>query len=175
MTTRTGLRLLVALLLSQLTAGCIGVGVLAVIECESTVPICDYIYGPDFWGPELQTKDAPPMPNYLLSKQEFLAVWGEPTETIVLSDDEVTLVYQRPDVWCGAVPVWVVIPAPLVSPNCKIFDQITFKGNKATHIHFQRQDHADIWIMPLPAGKLLKSCPKPCPLETLDNRGPQLH
>jgi len=173
MTKSVGLRLLAALLLSQLTAGCIGVGVLAVNECESTVPICDYIYGPDFWGPEMHAKDASSAPNYLLSKEEFLAVWGEPTETIVLSDDEVTLVYQRPDVWCGAIPVWVLIPAPLVSPNCKIFDRITFKGSKATHIHFQREDHTAAWIMPMPWVELLKSCPKPCPPETLDNRAPQ--
>lgn len=157
-------RILIIPLASSLIAGCMGVAVLATSECKSSVPICDYTYSKGEWGPKERAKaNDPPEANFLLSKDEFIARWGKPNETVVFSDDEVTLVYRDPDVWCGAVPVWVFIPAPAIAPTCEVFDRITFKGNRATYLHFKREDRAAAWVLPMPMGQLMKPCPKACP------------
>jgi hypothetical protein len=159
-------RLLIICVLSALMSGCIGIHVSAVNECETTVPMCDYEFSQGSWGPiERPKTNTQPVPNYLLPKTEFIARWGEPTEVIVLSDNEVTLVYKRPDVWCGATAFWVIIPAPVMAPGCEIFDRITFKGERATHLHFQREDEARAFLLPAPWADSLKRCPKPCPPE----------
>lgn len=159
-------RFLIISVLSALMCGCIGAHVVGVNECESTVPICDYEFSNRSWGPVERPKaNTQPVPNYLLPKTEFIAAWGKPTEIIVLSDNEVTLVYKHPDVWCGATAYWVFVPAPVKAPVCEIFARITFKGERATHLHFQRQDEARVWVLPAPWAELMKRCPKPCPPE----------
>ena len=88
---------------------------------------------------------------------------GVPSETITASEDEVTFIYKTVDIWCGAIPAWGVA-VPLIAPNCEGFDRITFKGSKATYIHFKRKNVAGIGAIPFFAGGALmgKSCPVPC-------------
>lgn len=148
-------------------SGCIGVSVLTTTECESSVPICDYIYEKVAWGPNprQQGSEPSPEPNYLLSKEEFISNWGEPTETIVLSDNEVTLVYKNPDVWCGVFAVWGLWPAPFIAPACESFDRITFKGNRATYLHFKRENKTALIFGAIMNANTPKTCPKPCPTQ----------
>ena len=134
-------------LLSSLEAGCFGGGVTYMTECKSSLPICDYRYSKEDWGPIRYSwgGDPPKIPNALPPKDEFLAEWGEPSETITVSEDEVTLIYKTEDIWCGAVVAWYV-GVPLIAPICEGFDRITFQGSKATYIHFKRKNEAGIGI-----------------------------
>jgi len=164
-------------LLSSLVSGCIGYVHVSPTECSADLPIIDYIYEKDKWGPtnkstmtisELASKDEfikewrriinknTMTINTLASKNEFIKEWGEPDETIQITDDETILVYNR-KIWCGSVPIYMMIPAPLVLPTCDGFDRITFKGDTATHIHFKRSD-ASGFVFPGPAGG-----PRACP------------
>jgi hypothetical protein len=152
-------------LLSSLEAGCFGGAVIYMTECESSLPICNYKYSKENWGSteNANIKNPPKVPNFLPSKDEFLAEWGVPSETITASEDEVTLIYKTVDIWCGVVPAWGVA-VPLMAPSCEGFDRITFKGSKATYIHFKRRNGAGIMgIFMGPGGASMgKSCPIPC-------------
>ena len=111
-------------------------------------------------------KNPPKIPNTLPPKEYFLAEWGEPSETITVSEDEVTFVYKTVDIWCG-VGVGYVFPVPLMAPTCEGFDRITFKGSKATHIHFKRRD-ATFLLLVFGGGIAAekgKSCPIPCDID----------
>jgi hypothetical protein len=126
-------------LLSSLVSGCVGYVHVTPTECSADLPIVDYIYEKDKWGPinrNIMTSTTLP------DKDDFIKEWGEPDETIKVSDDETTLVYKR-KIWCGSVPAYI-IPVPLVLPTCDGFDRITFKGDTATHIHFKRSDSSGI-------------------------------
>jgi len=163
-------------LLIQLLAGCFGGGVFTAKECESAVPLCDYNYMPDKWGPIEGKKGEEPQPNFLPAKDEFLRIWGEPTESIRLSEDEVTFVYKHQGEWCGAAAFWVVIPVPLMLLACDAFDRITFKGEHATRVHFRRIDSAGAFIGPGIGGSgWINPCPKPCPngIKTIKSPEPQ--
>ncbi len=160
-------RLLAISILPLLVTGCVGAGAIYVTECESSLPICNYTFTKEKWGPGPIPYDREgnpsQQPNYLPSKEEFLVAWGEPNETIVHSEDEVTLVYQSSNEWCGGVAVWVVVPAPLMLPVCETFDRITFKGSKATHLHFKRLNAAGfIAGYPVLDAEQPTTCPKPC-------------
>jgi hypothetical protein len=120
-------------------SGCVGYIHVSPTECSADLPIIDYIYEKDKWGP---INKSTMTINELASKNEFIKEWGEPDEIIRIADDEITLVYNR-KIWCGSVPVYI-IPAPLVLPTCDGFDRITFKGDTATHIHFKRSDASGI-------------------------------
>ncbi len=139
---KLGLCLIAAILFSSLTSGCIGVGVVTPTECSADVPLNNYIYEKDKWGPIYKKKAAGEEEsiekNYLPPKDVFKQVWGEPDETIILSGDEVTFVYNR-KIWCGVIPAYIVM-LPLMLPTCDGFDRITFKSNDATHIHFKREN-----------------------------------
>jgi hypothetical protein len=159
-------------LVVSVTAGCFGGGFTYMTECESSLPICDYKFSKQEWGPTENSgkKNSPQIPNPLPSREEFLTEWGEPAETITVSDDEVTFIYKTVDIWCGVVPVWGV-PVPLVVPACEGFDRITFKGSKATHLHFKRMNSTYFVTIPMVAagGEMPKTCPKPCPLKDQDS------
>ena len=73
-------------------------------ECKARLPLCDYKYSKEDWGPtgSAQTK-GPVMLNALPPKEDFLAEWGEPSETITVSEDEVTFVYKTVDVGVESV------------------------------------------------------------------------
>ena len=43
-------------LLSSLEAGCFGGGAVYMTECESSLPICDYKYTKEDWGPTENAK-----------------------------------------------------------------------------------------------------------------------
>ena len=162
-------------LLSSLEAGCFGAVVAHMTECESSLPICDYWYSKEDWGPTnpdwgptyvSRGSNPPKTPNALLPKDEFLAEWGEPSETITVSEEEVTFVYKTVDIWCG-VGVGYVFPVPLMAPTCEGFDRITFKGSNATHIHFKRRD-ATFLLLVFGGGIAAekgKSCPIPCDID----------
>lgn len=146
------LHLFAITLLLSLVSGCIGYIHVSPTECSADLPIVDYVYEKDNWGPI--NKNTMTI-NKLPEKDEFIKRWGEPDELVKISDDEITLVYQR-KIWCGGVPVYI-LPAPLVLPTCEGFDRITFKGDKATHIHFKRADASGI-VFPFLAGDS-RSCP----------------
>jgi len=152
-------------LLSSVTAGCFGGGVVYMTECESSVPICNYKYSKEEWGPteNFGKMDYPQVPNCLPLKENFLAEWGRPSDTIMVSEDEVTFVYKTVDIWCGVVPTWGV-PVPLVVPACEGFDRITFKGDKATYLQFKRVNKTGFATIPMlwAGGKMPNPCPKPC-------------
>lgn len=151
-------------LLSSLEAGCFGGVALYMTECKSSLPICDYKYSKEDWGAteNAKIKNPPKIPNFLPSKEDFLAEWGMPSETIRVSEDEVTFVYKTVDIWCGVVPAWGVA-VPLIAPNCDGFDRITFKGSKATNIHFKRRNVAGVGgIMVFGGASMGESCPIPC-------------
>ena len=155
-------------LLSSLVAGCFGGGAVYMTECESSLPICDYNYTKENWGPteNAKLKNPPKILNTLPPKEYFLAEWGEPSETITVSEEEVTFVYKTVDIWCG-VGVGYVFPVPLMAPTCEGFDRITFKGSKATHIHFKRRD-ATFLLLVFGGGVAAekgKSCPIPCDID----------
>lgn len=163
--------LVILVLLSSVMAGCVGVSVLGVTECESSIPICDYNYSKTLWGPRQTPKgNGLPEPNFLLSKDEFIRTWGEPSETIVLSDEEVTLVYKGPDVWCGVFVVYGLWPAPLIVPACETFDRITFKGNNASHLHFKRESKTSLIVGAIMVANVPTACPKPCPPLSEDSK-----
>lgn len=147
------------IVLLSLTSGCIGVAVVTPTECSSDIPLINYTYEKNKWGPIYKKdKAAPDVENFLPSKDDFIRAWGTPDETVSISDDELILSYNS-KIWCGVVPAYI-IAAPLVLPTCDGFDRITFKGNMATHIHFKREDGYGI-ILPLVVGGS-----KPCPNET---------
>lgn len=155
---KLNLPLVAIALISSLTAGCFGGGLVSMRECESSVPLCDSKFTKRDWGPALQW-----IPNPLPSKSEFIQLWGPPAETIVESEEVVTLVYRNTDVWCGAVPMWL-FAVPLVAPACESFERITFKGEKATHLHFKRPSTKGLVVTPwFVYGSGEKDCPKPCP------------
>lgn len=146
------LNFLVIALLILLAPGCVGYIHVSPTECSTDLPIADYIYNKDNWGPinknMMKITKFPAM-------NDFIREWGEPDETIKTSNDETTLVYNR-KIWCGSVPVYI-IPAPLVLPACDGFDRITFKGETATHIHFKRADASGM-VFPYAAGGS-RACP----------------
>jgi hypothetical protein len=148
-------------LLSSLEAGCIGGGAVYMTECKARLPLCDYMYTKEDWGPtgSAQTKGSI-MLNTLPPKEYFLAEWGEPSETITVSEGEVTFVYKTVE-WCGVGAAYV-FPVPLMAPTCEGFDRITFKGSKATHIHFKRRNETFVLFGPGVAAEKGKSCPIPC-------------
>ncbi|MBP5998227.1 MAG: hypothetical protein KA535_09765 [Azonexus sp.] len=151
-------------LLSSLEAGCFGGVVMYMTECKSSLPICDYKYSKEDWGPteNAKIKNPPKIPNTLPPKDEFLAEWGVPSEIITVSEDEVTLIYKTVDIWCGVIPAWGVA-VPLIAPTCEGFDRITFKGNKAIYIHFKRRNVAGIAAAVSAVGASMgESCPIPC-------------
>jgi len=153
--------LIFAIFLSSLTSGCIGVAVVTPTECSADVPLNNYIYEKDKWGPIYKEKPAEGElveKNYLPPKDVFKRMWGEPDETIILNENEVTFVYNR-KIWCGAVPAYIIM-LPLILPTCDGFDRITFKGNDATHIHFKREDGYGA-IFPVSVGGSV-----PCPNQT---------
>lgn len=139
-------------LLSSLVSGCVGYVHVSPTECSSDLPIIDYIYEKDKWGP---INKSTMTINKLPSKDEFIKEWGEPDETIRTTDDIVTLIYNR-KIWCGSVPVFI-IPVPLVLPTCDGFERITFKGDTATHIHFKRADASGIVVPYL--SENFRACP----------------
>lgn len=147
------LHLFAITLLSSLVSGCVGYVHVSPTECSADLPIIDYIYEKDNWGP---VNKSTMTVNKLASKNEFIKEWGEPDEIIRITDDETTLVYNR-KIWCGAIPAYI-IPAPLVLPACDGFDRITFKGDTATHIHFKRADMSGI-VFPSVA-QASKACPQ---------------
>lgn len=159
---RLSFRLIIALLFSSLTSGCIGFGVVTPTECRADIPLNNYIYEKDKWGPlpkEMTSEqDEFSEKNYLPEKDVFRQIWGEPDEIIHLSEDEETFVYKR-KIWCGAIPAYIVM-LPLILPTCEGFDRITFKGNAAKHIHFRREDGYG-FIFPAAAGGSI-----PCPNQT---------
>lgn len=144
--------LLVVTFLTLLASGCVGYVHVSPTECSADLPIVDYVYDKDNWGPiNRNMMKIVKLP----AKNDFIREWGEPDETIKVSDDETTLVYKR-KIWCGSVPVYI-IPAPFVLPACEGFDKITFKGDTATHIHFKRADASGM-VFPYTAGGR-KACP----------------
>ena len=158
---RVSFRTIAITLLSSLAAGCIGGGAVYMTECKARLPLCDYMYTKEDWGPtgSAQTKGSI-MLNALPPKEYFLAEWGEPSETITVSEDEVTFVYKTVE-WCGVGAAYV-FPVPLMAPTCEGFDRITFKGSKATHIHFKRRNETGFLFGPGVAAEKEKSCPIPC-------------
>jgi hypothetical protein len=153
---RHNFHLLCVALLSTSVAGCFGVAVIHTTECRSDVPICGYFYEKDKWGPQ-----SSPKPNPLPIKDDFIKIWGEPSETQSISENEVILVYKR-ELWCGVVPSWGVL-IPLVLPTCDGFDRITFKDNRATHIHFKRENLVGgYFLLTTGIGDKSKTCPVPC-------------
>ena len=156
-------RILLIPLASSLTAGCMGVAVLATSECKSSVPICDYTYSKGEWGPKERAKaNDPPEANFLLSKDEFIAPGENRTKQSFCQTMRLRWFIETRTFGAG-LPVWVFIPAPAIAPTCEVFDRITFKGNRATYLHFKREDRAAAWVLPMPMGQLLKPCPKACP------------
>jgi len=159
------LQLLAVALASSMTVGCVGLFVAYPTECSSDLPICDYIYEKNKWGPTPRPfrSRTPSVPNRLLPKDSFISKWGEPTERIQVSDYEEILIYKF-DIWCGAVPIYI-LPVPLVAPACEGFDRITFKGDQATHIHFKRGNEGGFVLAPGfigPVGRE-RPCPTFCP------------
>jgi len=155
MTNRHNIHLAAVLFLPLLASGCIGLGVIGPHECQSDVPLINYTYNKDKWGPKYKSKDAVDTFNYLQTKDEFIKSWGTPDKILYTSDNEMTLEYIR-NSWCGIMPAFIVI-VPLILPVCDGFDRITFKGDNATHIHFKRTDGFGIIFPFLVSGSL------PCP------------
>lgn len=153
------LHLFAITLLPLLMSGCFGYFHVSPTECSADLPIIDYIYEKDKWGPKYTNTMTI---NTLALKNEFIQEWGEPDEIIRITDDETTLVYNKKNIWCGAVPVYLV-PAPLVLPICDEFDKITFKGDTATHIHFKRVDTSGLLVLPPSAVEDSIACPQTKP------------
>jgi hypothetical protein len=154
------LRSIAVIILLSLTSGCgcFGVAIFTPTECSSDIPLINYTYQKDKWGPIYKKdKNTPDAENFLPSKDDFIRIWGVPDETETISEDELILTYKS-KIWCGVVPAYI-IPAPLILPTCDGFDQITFKGDMATHIHFKRADGYGL-LFPFVAGGAT-----PCPNE----------
>ncbi|MGD9969371.1 MAG: hypothetical protein AB7S65_02870 [Sulfuricurvum sp.] len=147
-------------LLSSLVSGCVGYVHVSPTECSADLPIIDYIYEKDNWGPTKLNHTM--MINTLALKNEFIHEWGEPDEIIRINDDETILVYNKKKIWCGAVPVYL-IPVPLVLPACDGFDRITFKGDTANHVHFKRADMSGIVLLYGGGAQDSKPCPQTKP------------
>jgi len=121
-------------------SGCIGLIVNKTGECKNETPsthIHDIFWGPppqfklslfsDHVVPKVQTPKRS-------TKAEFLKDWGKPDEIISTSENAETWIYKR-KLWCGAIPIFLILPIPLILPVCDGFDRIEFKENEAVRLH----------------------------------------
>ena len=81
------------------------------------------------------------------TKADFLKEWGKPVKIISTSENEETWIYER-RLWCGLIPIYLLIPAPLLLPVCGGFDRIEFQDNVAKRLHTRRILVAGIILLP---------------------------
>ena len=112
-------------LVGIMQSGCIGLIVNTPAECKNAIPFTG-VHDIFVW-----TK---PAPKKVTTKAEFLKDWGNPDEIISTSENEETWIYKR-KLWCGVIPILMILPVPLILPVCDGFDRIEFHGNEAKNLH----------------------------------------
>ena len=116
---------IICVFLAAITLSGCGLLVLSPAECMNETPTTDT----HELFPSKTAKES--------TKAEFLKDWGKPDEIVATAENEETWIYKK-NRWCGVVPFFFLLPAPLVLPVCDGFDRITFQGNEATNLHTRR-------------------------------------
>ena len=134
-------------LLAITQSGCFGWIVNTPGECKNEIPTTDI--HDIFW----RSSSAG-------TKEGFLKDWGNPDEIISPSENEETWIYNR-KLWCGVIPILIVVPVPLILPVCDGFDRIEFHGNQSKNLHSRHIVQSGFYLGPHGGGVTDPACRQP--------------
>lgn len=116
----------------SLSSGCVGVlwDMPHDVEMEQPVPLIEKGWGQRWTCQSLAAEAAP------IAAADFLTVWGEPAEKIVVEGGERWL-YREQQRWCG---IWImlILPLPFELPLCSSYDEVHFRDGVAVHARSRR-------------------------------------
>lgn len=135
-------------------AGCVGfiADVSDTQEIRNPVPLkAEKLFGGDAdrWACQ------PPDPSEPLTRQDFLAAWGEPVEKLARPGGE-TWVYAERGRWCGAL-LLAIVPIPAMLPLCDTYDRVHFEGERAVRAASRRLAASGAGIGATPYGPFVFS------------------
>lgn len=146
---------LLSLLFPWLCSGCIGFSLdtTETVEVKNPVPLYDHQADADWGGSHRWACESESASFSPLTKNFFLAAWGEPREKIISANGE-TWLYDESGRWCG-LWVGVIVPIPLLLPVCDTYDSVYFEEGVAVSAKSRRFTRSTAGVIFHPAAFFL--------------------